>query len=147
MKQNSAVSPNRYLKYAHINNGEEMTAIIDMGSSSCLLKQSVARKLNLIIKPDVEALFGFGNQSKPAARTLGKVTVNLEIDNVEGKDITVLIVEGETQPCNLLVSQTWIDLPHIAYAKIGNTLYTHYANDCPFSQLQNDITLRELTEG
>ncbi|GFU39230.1 hypothetical protein NPIL_436171 [Nephila pilipes] len=41
-------SPNRYLRTAHINN-HEVTALLDTGSSSCLLKESVAANLGLEI--------------------------------------------------------------------------------------------------
>ncbi|UYV65525.1 hypothetical protein LAZ67_3004592 [Cordylochernes scorpioides] len=76
------VPPDVYLKDAKIDNKETVKAMIDTGSRSCLLRESVARRINVDIEPDSTSLYGIGNQTAPAASTVGKTTVDLEIDGV-----------------------------------------------------------------
>ncbi|UYV68120.1 hypothetical protein LAZ67_5003109 [Cordylochernes scorpioides] len=113
------VPPDVYLKDAKIDNKETVKAMIDTGSSSCLLRESVARRINVDIEPDSTSLYDIGNQTAPAARTVGKTTVDLEIDGVVGKEIAVFIVNDDAQPYDLLIGRTWTDLPYVSFAKIG----------------------------
>ncbi|UYV65964.1 hypothetical protein LAZ67_3006014 [Cordylochernes scorpioides] len=115
------VPPDVYLKDAKIDNKETVKAMIDTGSSSCLLRESVARRINVDIEPDSTSLYGIGNQTAPAARTVGKTTVDLEIDGVVGKEIAVFIVNDDAQPYDLLIGRTWTDLPYVSFARIGCT--------------------------
>lgn len=82
------VAPTNYLKDDYIY-GHKVTAFVDTGSSSCLLKESVALKLDLDLQPDNSNLFGFGNQYNPVARAIGKAVVNIRVDDVVGNSITL----------------------------------------------------------
>ncbi|UYV65505.1 hypothetical protein LAZ67_3004542, partial [Cordylochernes scorpioides] len=123
------VPPDVYLKDAKIDNKETVKAMIDTGSSSCLLRESVARRINVDIEPDSTSLYGIGNQTASAARTVGKTTVDLEIDGVVGKEIAVFIVNDDAQPYDLLIGRTWTDLPYVSFARIG-------VDDCVNSLLE-----------
>ncbi|UYV81352.1 hypothetical protein LAZ67_20000902, partial [Cordylochernes scorpioides] len=113
------VPPDVYLKDVKIDNKETVKAMIDTGSSSCLMRESVARRISVDIEPDSTSLYGIGNQTAPAARTVGKTTVDLEIDGIVGKEIAVFIVNDDAQPYDLLIGRTWTDLPYVSFARIG----------------------------
>ncbi|UYV74255.1 hypothetical protein LAZ67_11002642, partial [Cordylochernes scorpioides] len=113
------VPPDVYLKDVKIDNKETVKAMIDTGSSSCLMRESVARRISVDIEPDSTSLYGIGNQTAPAARTVGKTTVDLEIDGIVGREITVFIVNDDAQPYDLLIGRTWTDLPYVSFARIG----------------------------
>ncbi|GBM16502.1 hypothetical protein AVEN_148889-1 [Araneus ventricosus] len=59
--ENSGES-NLFLKKAKINNCDNVQALIDTGSSCCLLKISVAQKLKLKFERAANKIYGFGNQ-------------------------------------------------------------------------------------
>ncbi|GFS62922.1 CCHC-type domain-containing protein [Nephila pilipes] len=124
-------SPNKYLRTAHINN-HEVTALLDTGSSSCLLKESVAANLGLKISPCKTNIFSFGNQLNPVSQSLGATVIDFQIEDVVGKDIYVLIVPDSTQPVDLIVGRPFLDLSYIAYARVGEKLHIGYAKDYPF---------------
>ncbi|UYV70924.1 hypothetical protein LAZ67_8001121, partial [Cordylochernes scorpioides] len=136
--------PDVYLKDAKIDNKETVKAMIDTGSSSCLLRESVARRINVDIEPDSTSLYGIGNQTAPAARTVGKTTVDLEIDGVVGKEIAVFIVNDDAQPYELLIGRTWTDLPYVSFARIDKELHIGYSTEFPFANLQEEIKSRRV---
>ncbi|UYV79514.1 hypothetical protein LAZ67_17002951, partial [Cordylochernes scorpioides] len=138
------VPPDVYLKDVKIDNKETVKAMIDTGSSSCLMRESVARRISVDIEPDSTSLYGIGNQTAPAARTVGKTTVDLEIDGVVGKEIAVFIVNDDAQPYDLLIGRTWTDLPYVSFARIGKELHIGYSSEFPFTNLQEEIKSRRI---
>ncbi|UYV64551.1 hypothetical protein LAZ67_3001165, partial [Cordylochernes scorpioides] len=138
------VPPDVYLKDVKIDNKETVKAMIDTGSSSCLLRESVARRISVDIEPDSTSLYGIGNQTAPAARTVGKTTVDLEIDGIVGREITVFIVNDDAQPYDLLIGRTWTDLPYVSFARIGKNLHIGYSSEFPFANLQEEIKSRRI---
>ncbi|UYV81430.1 hypothetical protein LAZ67_20001172 [Cordylochernes scorpioides] len=138
------VPPDVYLKDVKIDNKETVKAMIDTGSSSCLMRESVARRISVDIEPDSTSLYGIGNQTAPAARTVGKTTVDLEIDGIVGREITVFIVNDDAQPYDLLIGRTWTDLPYVSFARIGKNLHIGYSSEFPFTNLQEEIKSRRI---
>ncbi|UYV74305.1 hypothetical protein LAZ67_11002942 [Cordylochernes scorpioides] len=138
------VTPDVYLKDVKIDNKETVKAMIDTGSSSCLMRESVARRISVDIEPDSTSLYGIGNQTAPAARTVGKTTVDLEIDGIVGREITVFIVNDDAQPYDLLIGRTWTDLPYVSFARIGKELHIGYSSEFPFTNLQEEIKSRRI---
>ncbi|UYV70119.1 hypothetical protein LAZ67_7001862 [Cordylochernes scorpioides] len=138
------VPPDVYLKDVKIDNKETVKAMIDTGSSSCLMRESVARRISVDIEPDSTSLYGIGNQTAPAARTVGKTTVDLEIDGIVGREITVFIVNDDAQPYDLLIGRTWTDLPYVSFARIGKDLHIGYSSEFPFTNLQEEIKSRRI---
>ncbi|UYV72204.1 hypothetical protein LAZ67_9002170 [Cordylochernes scorpioides] len=90
------------------------------------------------------SLYGIGNQTAPAARTVGKTTVDLEIDGIVGREITVFIVNDDAQPYDLLIGRTWTDLPYVSFARIGKNLHIGYSSEFPFANLQEEIKSRRI---
>ncbi|UYV77850.1 hypothetical protein LAZ67_15002575, partial [Cordylochernes scorpioides] len=138
------VPPDVYLKDVKIDNKETVKAMIDTGSSSCLMRESVARRISVDIEPNSTSLYGIGNQTAPAARTVGKTTVDLEIDGIVGREITVFIVNDDAQPYDLLIGRTWTDLPYVSFARIGKNLHIGYSSEFPFANLQEEIKSRRI---
>ncbi|GBN98504.1 hypothetical protein AVEN_75960-1 [Araneus ventricosus] len=74
-----------------------MQALIDTGSSGCLLKISVAQKFKLKPKPAVNKLYSFGNQRMPALTSVGRIKADIEVDNEKGKGISICVVPDDAQ--------------------------------------------------
>ncbi len=127
-----------YIKKAKLNSCDEVQALIDTGSSCCLLRFSVAQKLKLKIEPVVNELYGFGNQKVPAVTTIGRIEADIEVDNVIGRCISIYIVPDNAQPVDFIIGRTWLDLPYIAYARIGKGFHIGYREEEPFSNFLID---------
>ncbi|GBM38297.1 hypothetical protein AVEN_17737-1 [Araneus ventricosus] len=82
--ENSGES-NSFLKKAKINNCDNVQALIDTGSSCCLLKISVAQKLKLKFERAANKIYGFGNQKMPALTSIGRIKADIEVDNERPK--------------------------------------------------------------
>ncbi|GBM45352.1 hypothetical protein AVEN_172971-1 [Araneus ventricosus] len=129
---------NSYLKKAKLTNCDNVQALINTGSSCCLLKISVAQKFKLKPKPAVNKLYGFGNQRMPAVTSIGRIKADVEVDNVKGEGISMYVVPDDAQSVDLIIGRTCLDLPHIAYTKIGKRLLIGYQEDEPFRNLPID---------
>ncbi|GBN07250.1 hypothetical protein AVEN_62720-1 [Araneus ventricosus] len=117
---------NSFLKKAKINNCANVQALIDTGSSCCLLKISIAQKLKLKLERAVNKIYGFGNQKMPALTSIGRIKVDIEVDNVKAENIIIYVVPDDAQSVDLIIGRTWLDLPHIAYTKTGNRVHIGY---------------------
>ncbi|GBM09863.1 hypothetical protein AVEN_241195-1 [Araneus ventricosus] len=96
---------NSYLKKAKLNDFDPVQALIDTGSSCCLLKTSVAQKLKLKPEPTVNEKFvnEIFSQKMPALTSMGRITADIEVDDVKGEGISVYVVPDEAQPVDLLL--------------------------------------------
>ncbi|GBN50251.1 hypothetical protein AVEN_56861-1 [Araneus ventricosus] len=126
--ENSGES-NSFLKKAKINNCDDVQALIDTGSSCCLLKISVAQKLKLKFERAANKIYGFGNQKMPALTSIGRIKADIEVDNVKVENISIYVVPDDAQSVDLIIERTWLDLPHIAYTKIGERVHIGYRED------------------
>ncbi|GBM92738.1 hypothetical protein AVEN_99291-1 [Araneus ventricosus] len=107
------------MKKAKLNNCDNVQALIDTGSSCCLLKISVAQEFKLKPKPAVNKLYGFGNQRMPALTSIGIIKADTEVDNVKAESIGIYVIPDDAQSVDFIIGRRWLDLSHIAYAKIG----------------------------
>ncbi|GBM06131.1 hypothetical protein AVEN_265188-1 [Araneus ventricosus] len=140
---------NSFLKKAKINNCDNVQALIDTGSSCCLLKISVAQKLKLKFERDVNKIYGFGNQKMPTLTSIGGIKADIEVDNVKAENISIYIVPDDAQSVDLIIGQTWLDLRHIAYTKIGKRVHIGYRVDelfrnFPIDEKVNPVCLKRL---
>ncbi|GBM58925.1 hypothetical protein AVEN_80723-1 [Araneus ventricosus] len=138
---------NSILKKAKINNCDNVQTLIDTGSSCCLLKISVAQKLKLKLERAVNKIYGFENQKMPALTSIGRIKVYIEVDNVEAESIYV--VPDDAQSVDCIIGRTWLDLPHIAYTKMGKRVHTGYREDqlfrnFPIDEKVNRFCLKRL---
>ncbi|GBM38500.1 hypothetical protein AVEN_24592-1 [Araneus ventricosus] len=83
---------NSYLKKAKHNNFDPVQALIDTKSSCCLLRTSIAQKLKLKPEPAINKIYSFGNQKMPALTSIGRIKVNIEVDNVKAESISICSV-------------------------------------------------------
>ncbi|GBL77540.1 hypothetical protein AVEN_41914-1 [Araneus ventricosus] len=120
---------NSFLKKAKINNCDNVQALIDTGSSCCLLKISVAQKLKLKFERAANKIYGFGNQKMPALLSIGRIKAHIEVDNVKAENISIYVFPDDAQSVDLIIRRTWLDLPHIAYTKIGKRVHIGYRED------------------
>ncbi|GBM43838.1 hypothetical protein AVEN_166234-1 [Araneus ventricosus] len=140
---------NSFLKKAKINNCDNVQALIDTGSSCCLLKISVAQKLKLKFERAANKIYGFGNQKMPALTPIGRIKADIEVDNVKAKNISIYVVPDDAQSVDLIIGRTWLDLPHIAYTKIGERVHIGYWEDelfrnFPIDEKVNPVCLERL---
>ncbi|GBO14315.1 hypothetical protein AVEN_223155-1 [Araneus ventricosus] len=146
--ENSDAS-NSFLKKAKINNCDNVQALIDTGSSCCLLKISVAQKLKLKFERAVNKIYGFGNQKMPALTSIGRIKADIEVDSVKAENISIYVVPDYAQSVDLIIGRTWLDLPHIAYTKIGKRVHIGYREDelfrnFPIDEKINPVCLKRL---
>ncbi|GBM45364.1 hypothetical protein AVEN_270678-1 [Araneus ventricosus] len=140
---------NSYLKKAKVNNCDNVQALIDTGSSCCLLKISVAQKLKLKFERALNKIYGFGNQKMPALTSIGRIKADIEVDNVKAENISIYVVPDDAQSVDLIIGRTWLYLPHIAYTKIGKRVHIGYREDelfrnFPIDEKVNPVCLKHL---
>ncbi|GBN19931.1 hypothetical protein AVEN_132407-1 [Araneus ventricosus] len=119
------------------------------GSSCCLLKISVAQKFKLKFERAVNKIYGFGNQKIPALTSIGRIKADIEVDNVKAENISIYVVPDNAQSVDLIIGRTWLDLPHIAYTKIGERVHIGYREDelfrnFPIDEKVNPVFLERL---
>ncbi|GBO35399.1 hypothetical protein AVEN_112267-1 [Araneus ventricosus] len=146
--ENSGES-NSFLKKAKINNCDNVQALTDTGNSCCLLKISVAQKLKLKFERAANKIYGFGNQKMPALTSIGRIKADIEVDNVKAENISIYVVPDDAQSVDLIIGPTWLDLPHIAYTKIGKRVHIGYREDelfrnFPIDEKVNLVCLKRL---
>ncbi|GBO44891.1 hypothetical protein AVEN_79208-1 [Araneus ventricosus] len=139
---------NSFLKKAKINNCDNVQALIDTGSSCCLLKISVAQKLKLKFERVANKIYDFGNQKMPALTSIGRIKADIEVDNVNAENISIYVVPNDAQSVDLIIGRTWLDL-HIAYTKIGKRVHIGYREDelfrnFPIDEKVNPVCLKRL---
>ncbi|GBM99448.1 hypothetical protein AVEN_133470-1 [Araneus ventricosus] len=129
---------NSFLKKAKINNCDNVQALIDTGSSCCLLKISIVQKLKLKLERTFSKIYGFGNQKMPALTSIGRIKADIEVDNVKAENISIYVVPDDAQSVDIIIGRTWLDLPHIAYTKIGKRVHIGYREDERFRNFSID---------
>ncbi|GBN17293.1 hypothetical protein AVEN_227671-1 [Araneus ventricosus] len=140
---------NSFLKKVKINNCDNVQALIDTESLCCLLKISVAQKLKLKFERAVNKIYGFGNQKMPALTSIGRIKADIEVDSVKAENISIYVVPDDAQSVDLIIGRTWLDLPHIAYTKIGERVHIGYWEDelfrnFPIDEKVNPVCLERL---
>ncbi|GBN71604.1 hypothetical protein AVEN_44014-1 [Araneus ventricosus] len=64
----------------------------------------------------------------PALTSIGRINY-IEVDNVKAKNINIYFVPVDAQSFYLIIGRTWLDLPHIAYTKMGKRVHIVYRED------------------
>src|SRR5690606_35805225 len=120
-----------YIKECVIN-GHRLTALVDTGCSSVLIRKSVADAIDLPYKDEEVPLFGVGKVDLPAARAIGRALINVTIDNVKAKNVDSLVVPDDIQPYDILIGRSFTEQPHVAFVKFRNNLVFGDQNEEPF---------------
>lgn len=105
--------------------GSVKRAFIDLGSNCTLLKESLAKEIfNEYDKGDnVPNLRGFGNAS---VKPLGVVKGTLSVDDIPAQ-VEFVVVPDFYMPCDIIVGQTFTELPNLVMYKTSNNLMFYEA--------------------
>ncbi|GBM25383.1 hypothetical protein AVEN_12318-1 [Araneus ventricosus] len=113
---------------------EESFSVRLVGENS----DEIAQKLKLKFEHAANKIYGFGNQKIPALTSIGRLTADIEVDNVKAENISMYVVPDDAQSVHLIIGRTWLDLPHIAYTKIGERVHIGYREDELFRNIPID---------
>ncbi|GBM87938.1 hypothetical protein AVEN_81780-1 [Araneus ventricosus] len=85
----------------------------------------------------------------PALTPIGRIKADIEVDNVKAENISIYVVPDDAQSVDLIIGRTWLDLPHIAYTKIGEKVHIRYREDelfrnFPIDEKVNPVCLERL---
>ncbi|GBM95450.1 hypothetical protein AVEN_54999-1 [Araneus ventricosus] len=85
----------------------------------------------------------------PALTSIGRIKADIEVDNVKAENIIIYVVPDDAQSVDLIIGRTWLDLPHIAYTKIGERVHIGYREDelfrnFPIDEKVNPVCLERL---
>ncbi|GBM38107.1 hypothetical protein AVEN_40979-1 [Araneus ventricosus] len=85
----------------------------------------------------------------PALTSIGTIKADIEIDNVKAESIRIYVIPDDAQSIDLIIGRTWLDLPHIAYTKMGKGVHIGYREDelfrnFPIDEKVNRICLKPL---
>ncbi|GBM26757.1 hypothetical protein AVEN_233022-1, partial [Araneus ventricosus] len=74
---------------------------------------------------------------------------DIQVDNVKAENISIYVVPDDAQSVDLIIRRTWLDLPHIAYTKIGERVHIGYREDelfrnFPIDEKVNPVCLKRL---
>lgn len=114
-------NPHRYLKNGVVR-GAVVSLLVDTGSHYSLIKQSVAKRIGLVIEHAAQPLYGIGSVTVPTTTTVGRALESITVDGVEAGPVTLLVVPDDAQRTELIVGRGWLDLPYVTYYKTSNDL-------------------------
>ncbi|GBN13619.1 hypothetical protein AVEN_141343-1 [Araneus ventricosus] len=85
----------------------------------------------------------------PALTSIRRIKADIEVDNVKAENISICVVPDDAASVDLIFGRTWLDLPHIAYTKIGKRVHTGYREDelfrnFPIDKKVNPVYLKRL---
>ncbi|GBO12093.1 hypothetical protein AVEN_147025-1 [Araneus ventricosus] len=80
---------------------------------------------------------------------LKRIKAGIEVDSVKAENISIYVVPDDAQSVDLIIGRTWLDLPHIAYTKIGERVHIGYREDelfrnIPIDEKVNPVCLERL---
>lgn len=140
------LSPNsKFLKKVKVN-GVAFEAFVDFGSDVTLIKESVARSLNLAHNGVSSAMKGFGNE---VVHSLGELSVELCVDDVTA-NVVCKVVKNELLDKPVLIGQSFTEQSHIiAYKNVAKLQFLDIGNELPQPDLgsQGDCSFKVRSTG
>lgn len=109
-------------------NQVEFSGLIDSGSTVCLIRSSAAVRTKLPIVSSIKPLYAVGDMKTPRITSLAEIMGELVIDGVKTDKMQFLVVEDKAIPVEVLIGQSWLNLPQIAYHKQDDTFVVEYAD-------------------
>ncbi|GBN78713.1 hypothetical protein AVEN_132581-1 [Araneus ventricosus] len=85
----------------------------------------------------------------PALTSIRRIKPDIEVDNVKAENISIYVVPDDAQSVDPIIGRTWVDLPHIAYSKIGKRVHIGYRENelfrnFPIDEKVNPVCLKCL---
>jgi len=109
-------------------NQVEFDGLIDSGSTVCLIRSSAAVRTKLPIVSSIKPLYAVGDMKIPRITSLAEIMRELVIDGVKTDKVQLLVVEDKAIPVEVLIGQSWLNLPQITYHKQDDTFVVEYAD-------------------
>lgn len=133
----------KYFKNIKVG-GFEKQAFVDLGSNCTLLKESLAKEIygNYQSDKEIPNLRGFGNVS---VKPLGSVKGTVIVDDVCA-EVDLIIVSDHYMPCDIIIGQTFTELPNLVMYKTANSLIFYEAPDANCSETSTKIKLASVNE-
>ncbi|XP_065221214.1 uncharacterized protein LOC135846184 [Planococcus citri] len=122
------VDREKYVKTAVINGKTISGALIDNGSSVCVMRASTAVTLCETIQPPSNTrIFGVGNLEN-GSEVLGKIVGTVSVDGVAVPETEILILRDNALPVPLVIGCSWIENPNVAMIKWKDQFIITQAN-------------------
>lgn len=109
-------------------NQVEFSGLIDSGSTVCLIRLSAAVRTKLTIVSSIKPFYAVGDMKTPRITSLAEIMGELVIDGVKTDEVQFLVVEDKVIPVEVLIGQSWLNLPQITYHKQDDTFVVEYAD-------------------
>lgn len=122
-------------KMVTINHNINIKALLDSGSSTCLMRKSVALRYGLVWTEDNSIIEGFG--ATAVTTVIGKITITLKVDEAIISGVVIYIVPEACNPHDFLIGRPWCEASKISFIKYNKTL-TFY-NTIAFPFLTTDL--------
>lgn len=111
----------KYEKYVFVNK-TEIIALIDSGSSECLIRESVVNTLGFKFIKHRHEIEGFGGEGTISE---GYVLENFTVDGCRAINVHFRVINDNVQKYDLIILRNFTDLPQFAYYRVdGNFFFT-----------------------
>lgn len=112
---------NKYCKKIKIGNVDNLHALIDSGSSDCLIKASLVLENDFKFIRISSSLVGFGRIGNEV-KSSGVISESLSVDECTVSEIKFRVVPDDVMPYDVLIGRNFTELPEIVYYKADNQL-------------------------
>ena len=109
--------------------GNELLALIDPGSSDCLIRESVVQKFKYAVTELTNEIEGFGGG---IAISKGVICENVSVDDCKVERVRFRVVPDEAQRYDVIVGRNYTEAPELAYCRYDDKLEFVYRKDFPF---------------
>lgn len=130
-------------KTVRINDKFEIKCLIDSGSSSCLIRESVAKNNNLTWEKNNTVICGFG--ASAVTTVVGKTTLQFMIDEARLDNVDTFVVPDNSMSRDAIIGRPWCESPSIAFVKYGNILTFYNKGSFPFASMDTQV-LNDATD-
>lgn len=118
----------KYEKCVSVNK-IEVIALIDPGSSECLIRESVVKKSGFKFIKHRNEIEGFGGGGTVSD---GYVLENLVVDGCRAIDVRFRVVNDNVQQYDVIIGRNFTDLPQFAYYRVDGNFVFISREEFPF---------------
>uniref|UniRef100_A0ABD2WQH5 RNA-directed DNA polymerase n=1 Tax=Trichogramma kaykai TaxID=54128 RepID=A0ABD2WQH5_9HYME len=128
----------KFLKNVKIGNVENIHAVIDSGSSDCIIKASLVLEHGFKFIKTPNIIKGIG---KPGCEVVssGIIKKQIQVDECTEKDVIFRVAPDDILPYDVLVGQNFTELPNVVYYKIDDKLEFRTRDNHPFANYPEPV--------
>ncbi|KAL7287464.1 hypothetical protein TKK_0018568 [Trichogramma kaykai] len=128
----------KFLKNVKIGNVEKIHAVIDSGSSDCIIKASFVLEHGFKFIKTPNIIKGIG---KPGCEVVssGIIKEQIQVDECTEKDVIFRVAPDDILPYDVLVGQNFTELPNVVYYKIDDKLEFRTRDNHPFANYPEPV--------